>query len=202
MKSTLTGSKQLWYVNGAINAKSNSGLEAYSFDANGKATVYNVNKYYKSLSAAKKDNALNKIGTLNTTFKTKGDNTVINFKGKLSDIPMTQKFTVKKTVTGKNDAAKLKVAGYHISRDVDDDVTQAVWLRSLNKLSKNGAALATVLLESFYEEIGPGWGDSGRGRRPGLSATGTSPTSSPKRACGIAVVLGIFHLISLWRNRR
>jgi len=129
VKSTLTGSKQLWYVNGAINAKSNSGLEAYSFDANGKATVYNVSKYYKSLSAAKQDNALNKIGTLNTTFKTKGDDTVINFKGKLSDIPMTQKFTVKKTVTGKNDAAKLKVAGYHISRDVDDDVTQAVLVK-------------------------------------------------------------------------
>lgn len=129
VKSTLTNSKQLWYVNGSINAKSNSGLEAYRFDSKGKATVYNINKYYKSFSAAKKDNALNKIGTLNTTFVTKGDNTVIKFKGKLSDIPMTQKFTVKKTVTGKNDASKLKVAGYHIARDVDDDVTQAILVK-------------------------------------------------------------------------
>lgn len=129
VKSTLTSSKQLWYVTGSVNAKSNSGLEAYRFNSNGKATVYNVNKIYKSYSAAQKDNALSKVGTLNTTFKTKGDNTVIKFKGKLSDIPMTQKFTVKQTLTGKNNAAKLKVAGYHINRDVDNDVTKAVLVK-------------------------------------------------------------------------
>lgn len=129
VKSTLTSSTQLWYVNGSINAKSNSGLEAYRFDSNGKATVYNVNKFYDSYSAAKKDNGLSKIGTLNTTFTTKGDQTVISFKGKLSDIPMTQKFTVKNTLTGKNNASKLKVAGYHISRDVDNDVTKAVLVK-------------------------------------------------------------------------
>jgi len=129
VKSTLTANQQLWYVNGSINAKSNSGLEAYRFDSNGKATVYNVNKYYKTYNAAQKDNGLSKIGTLNTTFTTKGSDTVIKFKGKLSDIPMTQTFTVKKTVTGKNTASKLKVAGYHISRDVDNDVTQAVLVK-------------------------------------------------------------------------
>ncbi|WP_367295841.1 hypothetical protein [Levilactobacillus yonginensis] len=129
VKSTLTGSTKLWYVTGAVNAKSNSGLEAYRFNKNGKVTVYNVNKLYKSYSAAKKANALNKEGTLNTTFKTKGDDTVINFKGKLSDIPMTQKFTVKDTLTGKNKESKLKVAGYHISRDVDQDVTKAVMVK-------------------------------------------------------------------------
>lgn len=129
VKTTLTSSKQLWYVAGSVNAKSNSGLEAYIFDSNGKATVYNVDKYYKSLSAAKKAGALNKSGVLNTTFTTKGDNTVIKFKGKLSDIPMTQKFTVKKTLTATNKASKLKVAGYHIARDVDNDVTQATMVK-------------------------------------------------------------------------
>ncbi|WP_407888411.1 hypothetical protein [Levilactobacillus sp. N40-8-2] len=129
VKSTLTNSTKLWYVTGAVNAKSNSGMEAYRFNKDGKVTVYNVNKFYKTYAAAKKANALNKSGELNTTFKTKGDNTVINFKGKLSDIPMTQKFTVKKTLTGTNKATKLKVAGYHISRDIDNDVTQAVMVK-------------------------------------------------------------------------
>jgi len=132
VKSTLTKSTQLWYVAGAVNSKSNSGLEAYRFNSDGKVTVYNVDKFYKSYSAADKANALNKVGTLNTTFKTSGDNTIINFKGKLSDIPMTQKFTVKDTLTGKNKASKLKVAGYHIARDVDQDVTKAVLVKVAN----------------------------------------------------------------------
>ncbi|MFC6275228.1 hypothetical protein ACFQET_06820 [Levilactobacillus tangyuanensis] len=129
VKSTLTSSKQLWYVTGSVNAKSNSGLEAYSFDKQGNATVYNVNKIYKSYAAADKAKALNKEGTLKATFKTKGDDTIVNFKGKLSDIPMTQKFTVKDTLTGKNKATHLKVAGYHIARDVDNDVTKAVMIK-------------------------------------------------------------------------
>ncbi|WP_125574393.1 hypothetical protein [Levilactobacillus huananensis] len=129
VKSTLTQSKQLWYVTGSVNAKSNSGLEAYKFNKDGKVTVYNVNKFYKTFSAAKKANALNKEGTLTTTFKTKGKQTEISFKGKLSDIPMTQKFTVKTTLTGKNKATHLKVAGYHIARDVDEDVTKAVLVK-------------------------------------------------------------------------
>lgn len=131
VKSTLTGSKQLWYVAGNVNAKSNSGLEAYRFDGN-KATVYNVDKLYKSYNAAKKADALNKVGTLTATFETKGQQTVVHFKGKLSGISMTQKFTVKKTLTGTNKSTKLKVAGYHIDRDVDDDVTQAVLLKVTN----------------------------------------------------------------------
>ena len=126
--STLTGSKQLWYVAGKVNAKSNSGIEAYRFNGH-KATVYNVDKFYKSFKAAKKADALNKVGTLKATFKTKGDQTVVHFKGKLSDIPMTQTFTVKKTLTGTNKKTKLKVAGYHIARDVDEDVTQAVLVK-------------------------------------------------------------------------
>lgn len=129
VKTTLTKSKQLWYVAGNINAKSNSGMEAYRFNSNGQATVYNVNKIYKSYAAAKKAKALNKAGTLKTTFTTKGDQTVVNFKGKLSGIPMTQKFTVKKTLTGTNKSTKLKVAGYHINRDVDEDVTHAVLVK-------------------------------------------------------------------------
>jgi len=131
VKTTLTGSKTLWYVAGSVNSKSNSGIEAYRFDGN-KATVYNVNKLYKSYNAAKKADALNKVGTLNATFKTKGDQTIVNFKGKLSGIPMTQKFTVKKTLTGTNKATKLKVAGYHIDRDVDADVTHAVLVKITN----------------------------------------------------------------------
>lgn len=131
VKSTLTGSKQLWYVAGNVNAKSNSGIEAYRFNGN-KATVYNVDKLYKSYSAAKKADALNKVGTLKATFTTKGDQTVVHFKGKLSGIPMTQKFTVKKTLTGTNKSTKLKVAGYHINRDVDEDVTKAVLVKVTN----------------------------------------------------------------------
>lgn len=131
VKSTLTGSKQLWYVAGNVNAKSNSGIEAYRFNGN-KATVYNVDKLYKSYSAAKKADALNKVGTLKATFTTKGDQTVVHFKGKLSGIPMTQKFTVKKTLTGTNKSTKLKVAGYHINRDVDEDVTHAVLVKVTN----------------------------------------------------------------------
>ncbi|MDT7013426.1 hypothetical protein [Levilactobacillus namurensis] len=131
VKSTLTKSKQLWYVAGNVNAKSNSGLEAYRFNGN-KVTVYNVDKLYKSYNAAKKADALNKAGTLTATFKTKGKQTLIKFKGKLSDIPMTQKFTVKKTLTGTNKSTKLKVAGYHISRNVDEDVTKAVLMKVTN----------------------------------------------------------------------
>ncbi|MGY5339191.1 hypothetical protein [Levilactobacillus spicheri] len=132
VKSTLTGTKQLWYVAGNVNAKSNSGLEAYRFDGN-RATVYNIDKLYKSYSAAKKADALHKAGTLKATFTTKGSQTIVHFKGKLSGIPMTQTFTVKKTLTGTNKSTKLKVAGYHINRDVDDDVTHAV----LMKVTKN-----------------------------------------------------------------
>lgn len=130
VKSTILKSNQLWYVAGNLKSKSNSGLEAYRFNKNGKATVYNVNKIYKSYSAAQKANALNKSGTLQATFKTKGNRTVIHFKGKLSDIPMTQKFTVKKTLTGTDKTSKVKVAGYHIARDVDADVTQAVFVEA------------------------------------------------------------------------
>src|SRR5699024_7923591 len=72
VKSTLTNSKKLWYVTSSVNAKSNSGMEAYRFNKNGKVTVYNVNKFYKTYAAAKKADALNKSGVLNTTFKTKG----------------------------------------------------------------------------------------------------------------------------------
>ncbi|GEO74286.1 hypothetical protein FD30_GL001189 [Levilactobacillus namurensis DSM 19117] len=131
VKSTLTKSKQLWYVAGNVNAKSNSGLEAYRFNGN-KVTVYNVDKLYKSYNAAKKADALSKAGTLTATFKTKGKQTLIKFKGKLSDIPMAQKFTVKKTLTGTNKSTKLKVAGYHISRNVDEDVTKAVLMKVTN----------------------------------------------------------------------
>ena len=132
VKSTITNTKQLWYVAGNVNAKSNSGLEAYRFNKNGKATVYNVDKFYKTYGAAKKAKALNKAGSLKATFKTKGKQTVIRFKGKLSGIPMTQKFTVKKTLTGKNKSTGLKVAGYHIDRDVDEDVTNAVFVKVAN----------------------------------------------------------------------
>ena len=100
VKSTVLSGDGFWYLAGKINHKSNSGIEAVAFDKKtGKATMYNVDKFYKSYSAAKKAKALNKEGTVKYTFtQNKKDQTLIKLSGKLSGIDMTQTVTVKDAV--------------------------------------------------------------------------------------------------------
>ncbi|KRM58467.1 hypothetical protein [Secundilactobacillus malefermentans] len=131
VQSQISNNSDLWYLSGGINSKSNSGFEAYKFDKDSKkVTIYNVSKYYKTYSAAQKANALSKEGTLSYSFgKNSKSQTVIKFKGKLSDIPMTQTFTVKDTTTGKNKSTRLHVTGYKIVRDIDEDKTNNVFVK-------------------------------------------------------------------------
>ena len=132
VKDTVQNSNILWYSAGSVNAKSKSGYEAFVFDKSTKhVTFYNVSKFYKSLSAAKSANALNKVGTVRYTFKTNSKNqTVIRFSGKLSDIPMTQTMTFTGTTKGTNKANKIDLSGYKVVRDVDYDKTNAVFVQA------------------------------------------------------------------------
>lgn len=132
VKSTVLSGDGFWYLAGKINHKSNSGVEALAFDKKtGKATLYNVDKFYKSYSAAKKAKALNKEGTVKYTFtKNKQNQTVIKLAGKLSGIDMTQTVTVKDTTKGTNKATKLHLSGYHAVRDVDMDKTNIVFVEA------------------------------------------------------------------------
>ncbi|WP_203651965.1 hypothetical protein [Secundilactobacillus yichangensis] len=132
VKSTILSGDGFWYLAGKINHKSNSGIEAIAFDKNsGKATMYNVDKFYKSYSAAKNAKALNKEGTVKYTFTTNKQNqTMIKLSGKLSGIDMTQTVTVKDTTKGTNKATKLHLSGYHAVRDVDMDKTNVVFVES------------------------------------------------------------------------
>ncbi|KRK99673.1 hypothetical protein FD04_GL002449 [Secundilactobacillus odoratitofui DSM 19909 = JCM 15043] len=132
VKSSVLSGDGFWYLAGKINHKSNSGIEAIAFNKNtGKATMYNVNKFYKTYSAAKKANALNKEGTVKYTFtKNSKNQTVIKLSGKLSGIDMTQTVTVKNTTKGTNKATKLHMSGYQAVRDVDMDKTNAVFVEA------------------------------------------------------------------------
>jgi hypothetical protein len=127
-KEALVASNNLWYMNGTINYKSQSGIDAYKFNQrNHTVTIYSVNKIYKSYSAAKKANDLNKQGTLKYSFKNNSnDRPVIYMKGKLSDIPMDQTVSVKNQVSGTYKAANLKVSGYQVVRNLDDDPAKQV----------------------------------------------------------------------------
>ncbi|WP_252899041.1 hypothetical protein [Secundilactobacillus odoratitofui] len=90
-----------------------------------------MNKFYKTYSAAKKANALNKEGTVKYTFtKNSKNQTVIKLSGKLSGIDMTQTVTVKNTTKGTNKATKLHMSGYQAVRDVDMDKTNAVFVEA------------------------------------------------------------------------
>ncbi len=54
-KEVLTSNDNLWYMNGSINYKSKSGIDAYKFNSkNHTVTIYSVNKMYKTYSEAKK----------------------------------------------------------------------------------------------------------------------------------------------------
>lgn len=132
VKSTVLSGDGFWYLAGKINHKSNSGIEAVAFDKHtGKATMYNVDKFYKSYSAAKKANALNKEGTVKYTFtKDKKNQTLIKLSGKLSGVDMTQTVTVKDTTKGTNKTTKLHLSGYHAVRDVDMDKTNIVFVET------------------------------------------------------------------------
>lgn len=132
VKSTVLKGDGFWYLAGKINHNSNSGVEAVAFDkATGKATMYNVDKFYKSFSAAKKAGALNKEGTVSYTFiKNSNNQTVIKLSGKLSGIPMTQTVTVKATTKGTNNKTKLHMSGYKAVRNVDSDQTNAVFVET------------------------------------------------------------------------
>lgn len=128
-KQALVSNDNLWYMNGAINAKSKTGIDAYKFDKrNHTVTIYSVSKMYKTYKDAKKANDLAKQGTLKYTFKNdSATNPIIYMKGKLSDIPMDQTVTVKSKVTGKYHAGNLKVAGFKVVRNLDnDDATQVL----------------------------------------------------------------------------
>lgn len=127
-KEALVSNDNLWYMNGSINYKSKSGIDAYKFDKkNNTVTIYSVNKMYKTYSQAKKANDLDKQGTLKYSFKNDSkDQPVIYMKGKLSDIPMDQTVSVKDKVSGTYKAANLKVSGYQVVRNLDDDPAKQV----------------------------------------------------------------------------
>lgn len=133
-KEVLTSNKNLWYMNGSINYKSKSGIDAYRFNRkNHTVTIYSVNKMYKTYDQAKKANDLDKQGTLKYAFKNNSDNNpVIYMKGKLSDIPMHQTVSVKDTVSGKNHDTNLSVTGYKVVRNLDDDPATQVWVTPKN----------------------------------------------------------------------
>lgn len=132
VKSAVLSGDGFWYLAGKINHKSNSGIEAIAFDKNSsKATMYNVDKFYKTFNAAKKAKALNKEGTVRYTFTTNKDNqTVIKLSGKLSGIDMTQTVTVKDSTKGTNKSTNLHLSGYHAVRDVDMDKTNVVFVET------------------------------------------------------------------------
>lgn len=132
VKSTLESRGNLWYAAGGINTKSASGMEAFHFDkATKRVTIYNIDKFYKSYSAAKKANALAVEGTVRYAYKTNGKNqTVVKFAGTLSDIPMTQTMTFKGTTTGTNKATKIGLSGYKVNRTVDGDTMGVVFVRA------------------------------------------------------------------------
>lgn len=134
VQDTIENSNALWYAAGGVNTKSESGMEAFYFNKKtNRVTIYNVSKYYKSYSAAKSANALNKEGTVRYTFKTnKNNQTVIKFAGKLSDIPMTQTMTFKDTTKGTNKSTKLGVSGFKVVRNVDYDKTNAIFVQADN----------------------------------------------------------------------
>lgn len=127
-KEALVSNDNLWYMNGSINYKSKSSIDAYKFDKQANTvTIYSVNKMYKTYNEAKKANDLNKQGTLTYSFKNDSDSQpVIYMKGKLSDIPMDQTVSVKSEVAGTYKAANLKVTGYQVVRNLDDDPAKQV----------------------------------------------------------------------------
>ncbi len=126
----IVSNNDLWYMNGSFNAKSHSGYDAYKFDKNSKTvTIYSVSKFHQSYSAAQKAGDLNKQGTLKyTVAKNSKNQPVFTMKGKLSDIPMSQKVIVKGTVSGKNKATNLSVSGYKVARNLDGDTTQQIFV--------------------------------------------------------------------------
>jgi len=129
VKKTVRVTNRLWYIAGSIKKpNSGNGMEAYDFKKNGKVVIYNIPKFYSSKAAAKKAGNLNLSGTVNyTVSQNKKQQTVVKLKGKLSGIDFAQTLTLKKTVHGTN--GKLQLTGYHVARDVDKDVTQAVFVR-------------------------------------------------------------------------
>lgn len=132
VKSTVLKGDGFWYLAGSINGKSNSGMEAIAFDSDtGKATMYNVDKYYMSYGNAQKSNALNKEGTVNYSFKQNDNNqTVIKLSGKMSGVAFDETLTVKTKTHGKNKDKTLNISGYKAVRDVDADKTNIVFVRA------------------------------------------------------------------------
>jgi len=129
VKKSVRVTNRLWYIAGSIQKpNSGNGMEAYDFKKNGKVVIYNIPKFYASKAAAKKAHNLNVSGTVNyTVSQNKKHQTVIKLKGKLSGIDFAQTLTLKKTVSGSH--GSLDLTGYHVARDVDNDVTQAVFVR-------------------------------------------------------------------------
>lgn len=127
-KEALISNDNLWYMNGSINYKSKTGIDAYRFNRhNQTVTIYSVSKIYKTYKDAKKANDLDKQGTLKYSFKNKSaNNPVIYMKGKLSDIPMDQTVSVRSKVSGKYHAANLKVSGFKVVRNLDNDDAKQV----------------------------------------------------------------------------
>ncbi|WP_268912162.1 hypothetical protein [Lentilactobacillus sp. SPB1-3] len=127
-KQALNSVDNLWYMNGKINYNSKSGIDAYHFNSkNNTVTIYSVSKVYKNMEQAKKANDLNKQGTLKYTFSNKSaDNPVIHMKGKLAGIPMEQTVSVHSKVSGKYNKTNVKVTGYKVVRDLDEDKTSQV----------------------------------------------------------------------------
>ena len=119
----------LWYFAKDLKYKSNSGMEAFTFTKNGKVTAYNVKKYYASYAAAKKAKGLGSFGkgTYKLT-KNKQKQTVLTLKMKLSGIPATYTFKLKKGLAKKYKG--LTFHGFNAARTVDGDTVNGVFVQA------------------------------------------------------------------------
>ena len=132
--SKVSASKQirnnsgLWYFSKSVKAKSNSGIEAFVFSKKGTVEAYNVKKYYSSYSAAKKAKGLNKFGKGTYKLKVnKQKQTIVTLKMKLSGIPATYQFKLKKGLAKKYKG--LIFHGFNAARTVDRDRVKGVFVQ-------------------------------------------------------------------------
>ncbi|AMV69288.1 Hypothetical protein ADU73_0882 [Pediococcus damnosus] len=119
----------LWYFAKDLKYKSNSGIEAFTFTKNGKVTAYNVKKYYASYAAAKKAKGLSSFGKGNYKLTTnKQKQTVLTLKMKLSGIPATYSFKLKKGLAKKYKG--LTFHGFNAARTVDSDTVNGILVQA------------------------------------------------------------------------
>ncbi|KRN81117.1 hypothetical protein [Pediococcus ethanolidurans] len=125
----IRNSSQLWYFSKNLKYKSNSGIEAFIFTKGGTVRAYNVKKYYASYAAAKKAKGISKFGQ--GTYKlsvNKQKQTVVTLKMKLSGIPATYQFKLKKGLAKKYKG--LTFYGFNAARTVDSDTVNGVFVQA------------------------------------------------------------------------